>query len=274
CQLFTAPRNSAFRDAAPKYANFFKKVFGSDFDVDAFTVDIPHDRHMQISPSITQRWKDFIDEVEGLKGAGRLSQRRLQGMTLAKMQDIAKEFKYDHLLDTVRCYGKGGTAGESLDELLRLGKNAGINLTKNRRWLRLVASAVKKGSRTAGAIMTAWAVANFASNPKAAIASELGISEQSVEDLFEGKMGLRFSIGKPGTSVSHAVLRDGSIIFKGQDLVRHRWNEDLKRWESFDITVKDIRTTETWGKYQVFWGENEKEAFELSAIAGTGPPEE
>jgi hypothetical protein len=70
------------------------------------------------------------------------------------------------------------------------------------------------------------------------------------------------------------VLRDGSIIFKGQELVRNRWNEDSRKWEIFDITVKDIRTTDTWGKYRVFWGDNEKEAFELSGLSGSGPPPE
>jgi hypothetical protein len=222
-------------------------------------------------------WKEHIDEMKDFmsKAAGgkakKIGLRKIQRMTINKMLDMADHFGFD--VTQVMRYHQGlnssakaaRVAGESMEKLIHLGKRAGLSV-KSKVWWKFVKKGVLKGVPVACHIVAAWGILNFASDPKAAIADELDISVNAVDKIYSGRMHVEFGEKPKGAMVNQALLRDGSLIYIGQDLFSNRYDSDLDDWVIHTFTVKSIQATGTPGLYRLYHGPGGREITTLGTL--------
>jgi hypothetical protein len=215
-------------DVDPRYKNFWSKVFDAGtFDVHDFTVEVSSTRHARFSNHCTQAWKRIIESVTDVSGnllptVDKAIVRRTVIETAFEMVEL-----YHLPIERVRRYPKPSGVkeplGSKLDDLIKL--DEGTNPIRwgdptdhrTQRWAKYAPRAGKYGKGVIrsmpylGHAITAWALINFASNPSAAVASELNISEEAAQLLLEGKVCAKLQFWQPNSPVQSAQLAQGSV---------------------------------------------------------------
>ena len=164
----------------------------------------------------------------------------------------------------LRRYPKPGqpkpSLGSKLDDLVKLDEGTDPirwgDPTDHRslRWKKYAPKAAKRYGKKflrlmpfLGHAITAWALINFASNPSAAIASELNISQEAAQLLLEGKVCARLQLWQPSSPVQSAELRNSTIIHIGMYFYyAHMQFSDLyKTWYVTQVEEGEVVGIET-----------------------------
>lgn len=63
-----------------------------------------------------------------------------------------------------------------------------------------------------------------------------------------------------------APLRDGSLVYAGQDLYHHRYDAEKDEYIVHPLTIKRIEATEEFGKYRLYHGPGGKEIYTVGGL--------
>lgn len=250
-----------------RYKKFWGKIFDpGTFDVHDFTVQVSARRHARFSNACTDAWKTFINSVTDSNGdlLPNVKKEDVRRAAIDKAFELADQF--DVPLEKVRRYPAKATnrvppaLGSKLDDLFKLDSgNSPVRWDdpddiRSARWKRYAKKATTRyGKNFArslpffGWAMTAWTVASAASNPAAAVASELDISVEAAQLLLEGKAVVRLQPWTPDSPVQSAQLRDQTIIHIG--MAHHRahlyFHEIANEWYVSRVDEGELVLIET-----------------------------
>lgn len=256
----------------------WQSVLGEEFDPHDYTVKLKEGVHNSIKSDVDAKGREVLKRLQKLKRLG-VSQKRLRAIAIREMMGLHEKLLSKHGIDIATSLVRHPAHGRALVDpavkLFTFAVEGGLS-TKSLPWLKRVgkaaiASLIKSGAiKWGGRVIWVVTLGIALVDPVGAFAQTMGVSREAIEGLFEGDVTVSVQLGRGGTQVEEAFLKDGTFIFLNQELNLRKIDDSGKVEWWKNIEVEDIRIT---GENKIRIYHSGGEGMELDTVGALTDPQ-